>query len=267
MKKIVILSAVMLNSYSFAHEPYVAPLAFVTDNTQIPIIAAYAEQALHAEYAVQDPQFTIIQPNQKQATLQPTTTLKSATIFDLPLPEKGTYTVFAKTSYPIQYVQHNKQWKILADATTDQVPPLSERDYVIASDFKGKLPKKVDTVREWTLQTYISKQSTSAIAASSAPIQVNFSTHPNQLIAQQTVQLQIHKANKPLAQAELVVRAQGTTEAQALNIPVQNNGSANINFPHAGNYLIEVSEKFDNKTTPKNQYATIISVHVAQANS
>ena len=76
MKKIVILSTVMLSSYSFAHEPYVAPLAFVTDNTQIPIIAAYAEQALHAEYAVQDPQFTIIQPDQKQATLQPTTTLK-----------------------------------------------------------------------------------------------------------------------------------------------------------------------------------------------
>ena len=267
MKKIVILSGVLLSSYSFAHEPYVAPLAFTTDNTQIPIIAAYAEQALQAEYALKDPQFTIIQPDQKQIIVQPVVSLKSATTFDLPLPEKGTYTVFAKTSYPIQYVQHNKQWKILADATADQVPPLSERDYVIASDFKGKLPQKVDTVREWTLQTYISKEATTTVAASTAPIQVKFATHPNALIAQQTVQLQIHKANKPLAQAELVVRAQGATEAQALSIPVQNNGSANITFPHAGNYLIEVSEKFDNKATPKNQYATIISVHVAQANS
>lgn len=242
-------------------------MAFTTDNTQIPVIAAYAEQALQAEYALKDPQFTIIQPDQKQMIVQPVVSLKSATTFDLPLPEKGTYTVFAKTSYPIQYVQHNKQWKILADATADQVPPLSERDYVIASDFKSKLPQKVDTVREWTLQTYISKQSTSAIAASSAPIQVHFSTHPNALIAQQAVQLQIHKANKPLAQAALVVRAQGATEAQALSIPVQNNGSANITFPHAGSYLVEVSEKVDSKATPKNQYYTIISVHVAQPTS
>ncbi|MCJ8161445.1 DUF4198 domain-containing protein [Acinetobacter zhairhuonensis] len=267
MKKLIFSSALFFSTYTFAHEPYVAPLAYNTANTQIPVIAAYAEQALQAEYALKDPQFLIIQPNQKQATVKPATTLKSATIFDLSLPEKGTYTVVTTTSYPIQYVQYNKQWKVLANATADQVPPINERDYVIASDFKGKLPKKVDTVREWTLQTYISKETTTAVATTSAPIQIHLQTHPNRIIAQQPVQVQILHAGKPLAHAELVLREQGATEQQAQNINVESNGRASFTFPHAGQYLLEVTEKVDPKAIPKNQYYTIISLNVAQAAS
>jgi hypothetical protein len=42
MKNYIFLVALM-PSIVFAHEPYVAPLAFVTENTQIPVISGYAE--------------------------------------------------------------------------------------------------------------------------------------------------------------------------------------------------------------------------------
>lgn len=259
--------ALLICSYSQAHEPYVAPLNYTTTNTQMPIFSGYAEEALNSEYALKDVQFNVIQPNQTVVTVQPQSTLESVTAFDLKLPKKGTYTLHAKTSYPIQYVQHNKQWKIFSDVSADQVPALAERDYVIPSDFKGKLPKKVDTVREWSIQSYLSKENTSPVAATPAPIQVSFNIHPNQIIAGQPVQLQLSKAGKPLVQAEVLLRKQGATDQQAQSISVNANGSSTITFPQAGGYLIEVNEKSDPKAVPKNQYYTIISLGVNNSTS
>ena len=258
----MLFCALALSTATQAHEPYVAPLAYLTENTQVPVLSAYAEQAFHPEYALKDTSFTVFQPNQTQSTVQPVKNLDSAATFDLKLPEKGTYTIFAKTSYPIDYVQHNRQWKIFADVAADKVPALSERDYVIPSDFKGKVPSKVSTVREWSIQSYVSKDSTSPVAITPAPIQVSFKTHPNQINVQQPVQLQITQAGKALAHAELMVRAQGELEQQAKSTPVDAQGNATLTFEQAGQYLIEVSEKVDAKAKPKNQYYTIISLQV-----
>lgn len=261
MKKYLVL-ALLACSYSQAHEPYIAPLSYLTANTQISMLSGYAEEALNAEYALKDVQFSVIQPNQTQISIQPQSQLESVTTFDLKLPQQGTYTVYGKTSYPIQYVQHNKQWKIFADVAADKVPALSERDYVIPSDFKGKAPKKVDTIREWSIQSYVSKETTSPIAATPAPIQVTFQTHPNEIVAGQPVQLQLSKAGKALVHAEVLIRAQGTTDKQAQTVTVNPNGTTTLTFPNAGSYLLEVSEKMESKTTPQNQYYTIISLGV-----
>lgn len=258
MKKYLVL-ALLACSYSQAHEPYIAPLSYLTANTQISMLSGYAEEALNAEYALKDVQFSVIQPNQTQLSIQPQSQLESVTAFDLKLPQQGTYTVYGKTSYPIQYVQHNKQWKIFADVAADKVPALSERDYVIPSDFKGKAPKKVDTIREWSIQSYVSKTTTSPIAATPAPIQVTFQTHPNEIVAGQPVQLQLSKA---LAHAEVLIRAQGTTDKQAQTIAVNPNGTVTVMFPNAGSYLLEVSKKIKSEATPQNQYYTIISLGV-----
>ena len=266
MKTLLCLSILCIYGTSFAHEPFIAPLAYTTENTQIPVIAGYAEQALQPEYALKDLQLTVIQPEQTQVTLE-AQAQKSMSSFDLALPEQGTYTLYTKTSYPIQYVKHQQQWKIFTDVPANQAPAITERDYVIASDFKGKLPQKVDTIREWTLQTYVSKGSPSAVANTTAPIQVSFNQHPNQLVAQQSIQLQLKKANQAFSAAQVTIRAQGATEAEIQHIAVQADGTARFSFPHADQYLLEVSEKIDPQATPKNQDYTIISLQVAAPKS
>jgi hypothetical protein len=266
MKTLLCLSILCVCSTSFAHEPFVAPLAYTTENTQIPVIAGYAEQALQPEYALKDVQLTVIQPEQTQVTLD-AQALESMSSFHLPLPEQGTYTLYTTTAYPIQYVKHQQQWKIFADVPAEQAPAITERDYVIASDFNGKQPNKVKTVHEWTLQTYLSKGSPSAVANTTAPIQVSFNTHPNQLVAQQSIQLQLKKDNLAFTTAQVTIRAQGATEAQAQDIAVQPDGTARFSFPHAGQYLVEVTEKIDPQAMPKNQNYTIISLQVAPPKS
>ena len=51
MKKYLVL-ALLACSYSQAHEPYIAPLSYLTANTQISMLSGYAEEALNAEYAL-----------------------------------------------------------------------------------------------------------------------------------------------------------------------------------------------------------------------
>lgn len=260
-----ILSTLFLSlatTLTYAHEPYVAPLSYITSNTQIPVISAYAEQALQAEYALKDMKFDVIQPDNSKINVAVESKLKSASIFDLALPQEGTYIISSKTSYPLKYVQHNKEWKVLYDTPADKAGDIKDRDYVVPSDFK-KAPTPVEVKREWTIQSYVSKEKASTIQSKpDAPIQVEFKQHPNQLIAQQPVQISITKDGKAIKNAELLVRSQGQEEDDATQINVDTNGLATLNFPHAGQYLVEVSEKETKGAKPSNQYYTIISLGV-----
>ncbi|BCX75722.1 DUF4198 domain-containing protein [Acinetobacter bereziniae] len=264
MKKYLCL-ALLFCSYSHAHEPYVAPLSYLTANTQIPVIAGYAEEALNAEHALKQTTLTVIQPDQSQLQVQPASTLKSATVFDLALPQSGTYQLGTKVSFPLKYVQHNKEWKMLFDVAADKAGNISERDYVVPSDFK-KAPVPVSIQREWSIQSYISKDKSSAFQnKTDAVIQVEFKTHPNDITAQQPVQILIKKSGQALKNAELLIRAQGQTDKQALKVPVATDGSATLTFPYSGQYLVEVSEPFNSTAKPVNQNYTIISLGVLPA--
>lgn len=261
MKKYLSL-ALMFCAYSHAHEPYVAPLSYVTTNTQIPVISGYAEEALNSEHALKQLNFTVIQPDNSQLTIQSIDTAQSASIFNLPLKDKGTYRIFAKTSFPLKYVQHNKEWKMLFDVPADKAEPINEREYVVPSDFK-KAPIPVEITREWSLQSYVSKNETSAVnTITKSPIQVAFKTHPNNIHALEPVEISITQSGQPLKQAEVLIRAQGTTDKQAQHVQVKQDGTATLSFPHSGQYLIEVSETVNKTARPRNQYYTIISLDI-----
>lgn len=261
MKKYLYLS-VLLCSYSYAHEPYVAPLGYNTTNTQIPVIASYAEEALNAEHAMKQTALNVIQPDQSKLQVEAASTLKSATVFDLALPQAGTYHLFSKASFPLKYVQHNKEWKMLFDVPAEKAGKIAEREYVIPADFK-KPPVPITINREWSIQSYISKEKTSPIQNNTdAAIQVEFKTHPNSITAQQPIQILIKKSGQAIKNAELLIRAQGQTDKQAQKVPVAQDGSATVTFPYSGQYLLEVSEAFNKTTQPVNQNYTIISLGV-----
>ncbi|ENX15723.1 hypothetical protein F895_02269 [Acinetobacter sp. CIP 64.2] len=189
MKKLLISSLLLASGYSFAHEPYVAPLAYTTEQTQVAMISGYAEEALQSEYALKDAKFEVTSPNNSKTTIAATSKLGSATVFDLKLPEVGTYSVKTSTSYPLKYVQDQKQWKMFFDMPADKAPAKAERDFVIPADLKAKKITPVEITREWTLLTYVSKHKNTPVHASTAPIQVEFLTHPSELKANQTAKI------------------------------------------------------------------------------
>lgn len=65
------------------------------------MISAYAEQALQPEYALKQPTFNIIQPDQSKISIPSWHDLKSVSLIDLPLPQKGTYQISSKVSFPL----------------------------------------------------------------------------------------------------------------------------------------------------------------------
>ena len=262
VKKLLISSLLLVSSYSAAHEPYVAPIAYTTEQTQVAIISGYAEEALNSEYALKDANFELTAPNKTKTTIQADSKLGSATVFDLKLQEAGTYLIQTKASYPLKYVQDQKEGKMFFDMSADKAPAKAERDFVIPADLKTKKITPVEITREWTLLTYVSKAKHTPVQASTAPIQVEFLTHPNELKANQAVKIKVSKANKALANADVVIRAKGATDKQGITLKTAADGSAELLFPKTAEYLIEVSETVDVTQKPSNQFYSIISVSV-----
>ncbi|KHN66960.1 signal peptide protein [Acinetobacter oleivorans] len=262
MNKFLILSLALACSYSFAHEPYVAPLAYKTEQTQVPVIAGYAEEALNSEYALKDAKLTVITPKNELKTVKPEALHKSVTVFDVDLPDEGTYILQTQASYPLSYVYDQKTWHLFFDMPADKAPPKAEREYLIPADLKTKTIKTEQVTREWTLQSYLSKGKVSDIQLSNTPIKVNFSVHPNLIKAAQSIKLTITEKGQPLAYAEVNLREKGATDKQAQPFKADNKGQVELKFPKAGEYLLEVTAPVDLKLKPKNQNYTIVSLNV-----
>lgn len=263
MKKIVLLFSI-LSTYSYAHDPYVAPLAYVTSNTQIPVLSGYAEHAFNSEYALKDVSFDIVDPLQQSSNLKVDSALKAATVFDLKLPLDGTYQISTKTSYPIKYALHEGLWKPLYELSAKDAGELSKREYLIYEDFPKNMPSQVHEIqREWMLESYVSKNKTTAVSKNSiAPIKVNFSVHPNEIKINQSVFLDISKSGKVLKDAQVKVLAQGHTEEQAIELKHDSKQGYELKLPNVGQYRIEVTEKIDANQKPQNQYYSIVTVSV-----
>ena len=261
MKKLSLAISLLLSTSVFAHEPYIAPLSYTTDNTQVALVAGYAEEALNSEHALKDNKINVINPANEKSEINLNNHIKSVSVADLELPKDGTYLVETKVSFPLNYVLDQGEWKMFFDMPAEKAPKKSERDFVIPSDLKSKNYKPEKIVREWTLQSYITKNKASTISnVGTAPIQVVFSNNPTQLKAQQAQTIKLSKDQKPLANADIHVRAKGATDKQATQYTSNANGEAVLTFPQAGEYLIEVTEANNTKVKPKNQYYTIISV-------
>lgn len=262
MNKFLMLSLALACSHSFAHEPYVAPVAYKTEQTQVPVIAGYAEEALNSEYALKDAKLNVITPKNELKTLNSEAVHKSVTVFDVDLPEEGTYLLQTQASYPLKYVYDQKSWHLFFDMPADKAPSKAEREYLIPADLKTKTIKTEQVTREWILQSYLSKGKISDIQLPNTPIKVIFSVHPNQIKAAQPVKLSITGKGQPLAYAEVNLREKGTTDKQVQQFKAEENGQVELKFPKAGEYLLEVTAPIDLKLKPKNQNYTIISLSV-----
>lgn len=263
MKKYLIIGS-LLSSFAWAHQPYVAPNSYITNNTQIPVLAGFAEDALHAEHALKENNFTITDPTQKTSTIQPTSTLKSATVFDLALPQDGTYQIRSQVSYPLEYALHEKQWKLFFDTTPEKAGALKDRDYVIPADFEqNKTPTLENITREWTIQSYVTKKKSTPISQTTeSPLNVNFSVHPNEIKTNTPIKINVQKDKKPLKDAQISVLTQGQEEDKAIKAETNAQGLANLSFPKSGEYLITVHEKKDPSQKPEKELYTITTVYV-----
>ncbi|MFT4021645.1 MAG: DUF4198 domain-containing protein [Acinetobacter sp.] len=260
MKRLVLFT-ILVSSYASAHEPYVAPLAYQTQNSQIPIVAGYAEEALNSEFALKSDDLQVISPNNEKIDLKSVSQSKSTLLFDLALKEQGTYTVYTTASFPLSYVKVNNEWRMYFNVPADKAPAKDKRDFAIPADFK-KEPKKVTIHRDWFVKSYVTKGEPTPLHDIASPIDVKFKTHPNQLNHTQPLVLNITKDGHTFANAKVDIRKKGTSDKEAIGFKTQANGQVEIKFPAAGEYIIEVSENFNSRVQPVNQPMTIISVLV-----
>lgn len=260
-KQTILFCTLACSMLSYAHNPFIAPLAYTTENQKIPVIASYTEETLVPEYAIKNKNnLQVINPKQDLINID-TTQIESATIANLNLYESGTYHIFTTLNYPLKYAYHQKEWKIWHDMTAEKAGDIAQRDYVIPSDFKKK-PNLVDVQRHWLIQSFISKGAVSPVQMiQDYPLHVAFSTHPNQIKVGQTIHLTVHKNKQPIL-AEVEILAKGVKHESVS--PVQTNalGEVPITFDKAGEYVISIHEPFSPQHKPMDQYYHITSIQV-----
>ncbi len=262
MKKFCLLAAFM-STVIHAHEPYMTPLSHFTDNSQVAVLAGYAEEALNSEHALKNFEIIVTDPQQHSSKIKSSTDLKSVSVIDLTLPNSGTYLLETKASFPLNYVKDQKVWKMLFEVPSNKAGPKSDRDYLIPDDFKNKRYSIEKITREWTLQSYITKKQVSSLAVDgTAPIQVNFQANPTTLKINDPVHVNIFKNKQPLKNADIHVRYKGESDKDARHIKSDQDGNATLIFNHSGEYLLEVTEHIDPTQKPKDQFYTIISLSI-----
>ncbi|HCK63241.1 MAG TPA: DUF4198 domain-containing protein, partial [Acinetobacter radioresistens] len=84
----------------------------------------------------------------------------------------------------------------------------------------------------------------------------------NNIKAGHPVSLAVSKNNKLLSKAEIVIREKGQSEQNTKTVLTDFKGRANLTFPAAGQYLLEITETQNPKAEPVNQYYKIISLSV-----
>lgn len=261
MKKFILLG-LLISSSLYAHEPFVSTPTNMTTNNHVLVTSGYTEEALNTEVALKNVTFNVVEPNNNIQTITPEPQLKSATVFDLPLAIDGTYQISSKISKQLQYTYFNNEWRPFFDIAADKVAPLSERTFLIPSDFKTP-PQLSEVTREWTIQNYLSKKHSSAITYSvNNAIKVQFSTNPTEIKAHQPITLDISYDGKPLNNANVTLRSVGQTTKQAQHFVSDMAGKVSITFPQAGQYLVSVTPTVDGKVKPSTQRYTLISLTV-----
>lgn len=261
MKPVLFIS-LLFSTMSYAHEPFLTAPISTTDNHRILITAGYSEEALNSEIALKDATFTITDPHQNVQTVQSNSTLKSASTFDLELPIEGTYKIQSVLSHQLQYTYFNDEWRTFFNIPANKVTDMKDRTFVIPSDFTTA-PKLTEVTREWTIKSYVSKQHSSPLKEESdSSIHVNFSTHPTDIKANEPIVLKTTYQGLPLTDAEITIRSLGQNDEQAKHFTSDKSGQLAFKFPHTGQYLISVSQKFNPKVKPTLQRYTLISLSI-----
>lgn len=260
MKKTLLMASLALcSTWSLAHSPVIVPMDYTPESNHVAVYGSLVEHALVPDLALDDGEIHVISPSYKTSKVN-AQKLNTVNFAEVEVNETGTYSLFALMKSERQYVFHDGVWKRFMDYSPAQAE--KDRTYLIPSDFK-QVPELVPSTSYRSLRTYISKGTPSLIAQfNDQPIHVAFSTHPNELKAQQEVTLNIKNKQQPFSTAQVNITPYGKPTAQGQTFKADEQGNAIVTFPSAGQYMIKIREPFDNSKRPTDEQIVIISVEV-----
>jgi len=232
-----------------AHRAWLLPSATVLsgDNAWISVDAAVSNDIFHADHApMRIDGITIVAPDGTQLAPQNNLTGKFRSVFDVQLPQKGTYKIVLASNGLMA------NWKTPA-GERGMWPGRGEKGN--PADIEKNIPTDAQEVQisqfSRRLETFVTSGSPDekVLKITKQGLELLPITHPNDLFAGETAEFQFHMDGKPVEGVKATIIAGGMryrNEQAAIDVVSDKNGKISVTWPNAGMYWLSASYR-DNK--------------------
>ena len=232
-----------------AHRAWLLPNATVLsgDDAWVSVDAAVSNDIFHADHApmrLQD--LLIVAPDGKKLAAQNMSTGKYRSVFDVQLPQKGTYKIAIASSGLMA------TWKT-AEGERRMWPGRGEK--ANPADFSKMVPKQAQDLQvsqfSRRMETFVTAGSPtdSVFKPSNQGLELLPITHPNDLFAGEAAEFQFLMDGKPAADVKITLIPGGMRYRNAQNsieVSTDKQGKFSLVWPHAGMYWLTANYS-DNK--------------------
>ena len=261
MKKIVqaALCAALVMSLPLsaqAHRAWLLPNATVLsgDDAWVSVDAAVSNDIFHADHApMRIQELLIVAPDGQNLAAQNLSTGKYRSVFDVQLPQKGTYKIAIASSGLMA------TWKT-AEGERRMWPGRGEK--ANPADFDKMVPKKAQDLEvsqfSRRLETFVTAGSPTAsvFKLTNQGLELLPITHPNDLFAGEAAEFQLLMDGKPAAEVKITVIPGGMRYRNAQNaieLATDKQGKFSITWPQAGMYWLNANYSDNKAKKPASQ--------------
>ena len=261
MKKIVqaalCAALVMLLPLSAqAHRAWLLPNATVLsgDDAWVSVDAAVSNDIFHADHApMRIQELLIVAPDGQNLAAQNLSTGKYRSVFDVQLPQKGTYKIAIASSGLMA------TWKT-AEGERRLWPGRGEK--ANPADFDKMVPKQAQDLEvsqfSRRLETFVTAGSPTAsvFKLTNQGLELLPITHPNDLFAGEAAEFQLLMDGKPAAEVKITVIPGGMRYRNAQNaieLATDKQGKFSITWPQAGMYWLNANYSDNKAQKPASQ--------------
>lgn len=268
---LICTAAVLSNSISHAHYPYVAPLSFQTFNNYTAIVAGFYDNPFAPEVAIKNFDFHFHTPTGEKIYIKEQDWLKTRTLSAYSLENKmdGTYRIRGeKQGSTAKFALDAGTWKALVNAEPKGAAN-SNTNVVYASKLdKNARVKNVKTTE--IVESFVSRRQTSdhVIKHIHGGFDIQFLTHPNAIKVNQPVTFKVLDDQQGVANLKVELLSQthdfSREEKVFQTLTTAQDGTLNFKIPEKGQYLLKLDyqQSFDSKMDELKRYKYTLAFNV-----
>ncbi|RUO37994.1 DUF4198 domain-containing protein [Aliidiomarina taiwanensis] len=253
---LVALSSLLISAPSWAHRAWIKPDTTVVskENSWVAFDAAISNDIFGFDHhAMSLGLLVATAPNGEHIPLQNKYTGKYRSVFDLQLNQKGTYKVASEAD------TLRASWTD-SDGKKHYWPGRGQT--VTPADFEQQVPKSADNLVVSNvyrrIETFVTAGAPSreVLQPSGHGIELIPHTHPNDLYAGETAEFSVHLNGQAVAGANIEVIPAGMRYREQQNeikTTTSEDGLFSINWPHAGQYFMEINYSDNQGEAPASQ--------------
>lgn len=240
---LLVLCSGMLIGNAFAHQAYLAPLGHHVEGDHVVLHAGYTEDLFVPEFPLKG-SFFMVDTKAQKTELSGVQTLKSATIIEAELKEKGTYKIFAHNERDTVYAEQQGKWLSVRDISASESPAADKRKYLLKSEVGNSKTTNSKTIAQ--IITYVSKDTATdgALALLNQGLELKFAVNPTRINSKDGLVFNVFLNGKPMEGVAFEIHQAGEAhtdhddEKPEQTYSSNQAGKVTIPLTQAGSYLL-----------------------------